>query len=91
MCHAVWCAPLSMCSVCLPPTAELAELWEGPKGVEQRRVRQMCLAAAGGELADVQVRHVAARSCPTALFWCAPLLGRTAAWQHQRAVSVLCC
>lgn len=86
VCRAVCCAPLCICCVCLPSTAELAELWEGPKGVEQRRARQLCLAAAGGELADVQVRHVATGSRPTALFWLAPLLGRTAAGRARACV-----
>jgi hypothetical protein len=35
---------------------ELRELWAGPQGVEQRAAREVCLAAAGGDLQDVQVR-----------------------------------
>jgi hypothetical protein len=37
-------------------TDELAGLWEGPQGVEQRAIRLLCLAAAGGDLQEVQVR-----------------------------------
>jgi hypothetical protein len=37
-------------------SAELAELWEGPQGVEQRAVRLICLAAAAGDLEELQVR-----------------------------------
>jgi hypothetical protein len=36
-------------------TEELAGLWEGPRGVEQRSIRLLCLAAAGGDLQGVQV------------------------------------
>lgn len=35
--------------------AELADLWDGPQGAEQRAVRLLCLAAAGGDLEELQV------------------------------------
>lgn len=50
--------PLSLlCSctwLCAYPD-ELRELWDGRQGVEQRAARGMCLAAAAGDLQDVQV------------------------------------
>jgi hypothetical protein len=40
---------------CVAYPDELRELWDGPKGFEQRAAREVCLAAAAGDLQDVQV------------------------------------
>ncbi len=46
---------LTAAGLALLTSAELAELWAGPLGVEQRAIRLLCLAAAAGDLEELQV------------------------------------
>jgi hypothetical protein len=67
-CHTTAAALISTCArltaLLLPhlsPADELSRLWQGPLGAAQRSARLLCLAAAAGDVEELQVR---AGGCP---------------------------